>query len=594
MAMRGCANWVLIWVLLCLVSPNAVAHAVAEQAELGTSTERWMWSASFNEKMNGYWRSAADGALMGLFASMAGMLLQDAQPQTRGIGVSVGLVSGLLVGVITELIKFRSHVFTHLSGRFNMHDFYGTECPFSKWFPRVEVRTETWERRLTRRFKDKVNQFGSISLTTQADTNVNAFYGQGKTTAFVPGFFTPSPASPALPPDLKVGLFAGNAPIRLVARISSWERTDEEGVSFVPVVRMALKMPFPKHLVAQCEGEEVDYGAWGKEVNLLFSEGMSEFPIGGYRELEQSVNIPNGDVMLVNSPHEILAMAESTNNHIHRKRFYTQVPFGLGCNMAAKFYLEPQAPAQCSVNRLESIEPTHWTQALRELGRTRGGACRLRWSLHAVIIPIEDNEILIDMEANKQWNMADVPVQLGVVSLRITDGENRLNPPQFRSTPAQRDSKSFLDKSLIETLASSHDPALLAKIQNPMMLSVLASVYMFHPFMTSEAHKPLGQINAFRAHYYPRHARNRYELFVKKGIITLQSELASRIVADQINRPHVVSDPSGDTQRSDPSGDTQRSDQAQSNVPFLTTRSYPLSVPEAFWTNDLFWDAFAP
>jgi len=39
---------------------------------------------------------------------------------------------------------------------------------------------------------------------------------------------------------------------------------------------------------------------------------------------------------------------------------------------------------------------------------------------------------------------------------------------------------------------------------------------MFHPILTSDSHRPLGEVNSFRSNFYAQHTTSRYDTILSK------------------------------------------------------------------------------
>jgi hypothetical protein len=486
--------WVLGWLVLARVA------CVCQAATIWPTEEQ-------EETFENLWQAAGEGAFVGITAGIASSTFQDTEKDHKGIGIPFGVMAGMASAAGIEFMRTRNFLLTHLTSKVDMDKFYGASgCPFAEWFPRVESRTKAWEKRLEHDYSNKLKSRSDEDrrkpAITTSDTQQGAFIGQGKTVAFLAGYMDKNPHF-----DI-----AEHVPLavrsHLIARFSTWDRGADS------VLRVALKIKYPSDQTYQCGGQETPVNAWANELNLLFSEGVPTFGLASYAELWKAI-IQKDDARVATAADQRDIMRKSLELPLQQKSFHTQLPHAFGCTLAAKFSLEPMAPITCSVP--DEAPPTHESN-LRELAKGDvehfGEPCKLRWKLIAHTLNLEENQDLIDSYASTKWRGAR-DVEMGVVVLQVHPDRHdpvtpRLRPRRRVADPEPPVVNEELVTALLRTSLGVENPHIVS-LRNSHIKEYIPTLFAFHPIVSANNVRPLGQINTFRSHYYAIHGALRFE-----------------------------------------------------------------------------------
>ena len=379
------------------------------------------------------------------------------------------------------------------------------------------------------------------------DHNYKSLLGQGNTLGFVSGRLELEPS--LLPAAQRVGLFGlGEAKLPAIVRFSDFKK---DGGS--QLARMAVKLGLP-------EAIESDHG----EANMLTTESLDVFPLSGDRAVgwfasRFGLGHPSEPVERIDIFESITAVAQAARAvvsslgrvrsgkalRISAKTFHSQLPYACGsAAMRFKFEAEP-AEARTPPSALPDIGPTAWRERFRADLAEDLSSTDLRFKL-SVQLHAEPESRLVAQQvphthipsprpapptpqpptpacahattttaaattaaattAAAAAALPPPPPTLDLTSLRCPSSraQSHLRWPGAyievgtlvlpRANVAAGVSRVLQD-ALAEKLGPDHGaPATLHK------------AFRFHASHTAAAHRPLGEVNAFRSHFYGPYA----------------------------------------------------------------------------------------
>ena len=178
------------------------------------------------------------------------------------------------------------------------------------------------------------------------------------------------------------------------------------------------------------------------------------------------------------------------------KNFYSQLPYALGNTSAMKFRFISKQPHN------DKPEDGNKRQQLRDgLSETLSpGGVGMAFDVE-VQLSDQPNGDLVMREAHKSWSEEDHPP--------IKVGELHFPPQKLENHNAAA-------TGLLDAFGETH-PCLPRNQGNRCDKSKIHKRLFFHPLITSRLHEPLGEVNAYRSHFYPHHARSRRDS-MQKGV----------------------------------------------------------------------------
>lgn len=391
---------------------------------------------------------------------------------------------------------------------------YTGQCPFSTWYAAANgqpgaQRMGNWEDNLLQMYGDAFREAGPPAPSWALnDHDYNTKLGQGNTIGFLRARLRIDPALlPAAVP--RVGLLAEKRDgIPAVVRLSDFGATGASSIQRLG--RLAVKIPAPQ--------------AWSREMNLLFTEALSVFPLADYRTLQtfghddpSLVSKIAGNVrMLWHAGKNILwdmglsKLKASQTCEFPAKKFYSQLPYAVGESHSMKLELIPtldtcdtdDAPAADACGCVPVVPPAsvtgpEWAPARAQAIAAFVSKCGFSWELKVRVLPNSDART--QRKANVPWTDVDAIV-VGVLRVDKQDAEP----------------ESGVGVKLKE--------ALLAQFPGkeggapPMTGTQVSKLFRFHPIMTMEEHMPMGEVNHFRSSFYSQHAHAR-GLTIQKGLV---------------------------------------------------------------------------
>eukprot|EP01098_Paradermamoeba_levis_P009661 TRINITY_DN4043_c0_g1_i1.p1 TRINITY_DN4043_c0_g1~~TRINITY_DN4043_c0_g1_i1.p1 ORF type:complete len:454 (+),score=131.02 TRINITY_DN4043_c0_g1_i1:35-1363(+) len=354
----------------------------------------------------------------------------------------------------------------------------GVRCPLASMFPLLPKGMKTWQMGFLKRFNVSWESKGAPQGIELNDHNYDTNLGQGNTLGFLTAQLSIDPS--ALLQKQRIGLFEKAATYPVVARVSDF---GADGAT--QLQRIALKFPWA--------------ASWAKEMNLLFTETVSTFPLANYRDIatnsddnasfwDSLVKRYHGLAALFSSVRELWSNMKNANPFV--KNFYSQVPYALGDNYAIRLRLRPiDFPSRAQKVPLNGPDDVQQTISLI--------LCQDSVT-YALEIQINDdpNSDLVQRNAHKQW-----PGEW------VTVGK-LLFPRQLLSdceSPSPRFGQRGLNVKLLDAIQSS-----LRLNSNSKLAYGLHKSFLFHPAITAYENRPIGEVNGFRTDFYSHHAANRF------------------------------------------------------------------------------------
>eukprot|EP00928_Gymnodinium_smaydae_P039805 TRINITY_DN27115_c0_g1_i1.p1 TRINITY_DN27115_c0_g1~~TRINITY_DN27115_c0_g1_i1.p1 ORF type:complete len:482 (-),score=58.50 TRINITY_DN27115_c0_g1_i1:170-1549(-) len=369
-------------------------------------------------------------------------------------------------------------------------EMYEGMCPFQEWYNSnlqynlLPQDYEYWQKLLLDKYVGAWKAAGSPAGVRSNDHNYKTYLGQGNTLGFVGAKLTVHDG-----PWPKHGLFAHvGTTFPAVVRFSDFGSDS----SMMRLSRMAMKIPLES--------------AWGGEVNFLLTESLDAFPIENYDELSAFTNdmknplrwIMNNVKLGINASmllgvhgFQNFVLGDAFSKELLAKSFYSQVPYMLGEHQAMKFSLVPKqktcatGEATCCLPAASAPTPfnanTYSTKRAHALA-TYLKDCDAKFELQLQVRDFVDMDAIL-RRASRVWQEAPVTVATLVIPRQKCDHEFGV----CRRLQSALSTKLKLEPDGID------------------------KAFMFHPIETHKANRPVGEINAFRAGFYSKHAKARFE-----------------------------------------------------------------------------------
>jgi len=442
----------------------------------------------------------------------------DQAPTRRWIGPGVAIVvlCAAVVGVVAAVsvngsvgannsdstaMRYRSD--TTMSGadflqqqdaKVDMEEFYKVAaCPFARWFTSVNSRMGLWEDSLVNKYETTWGKSCDARGNCpdgykENDHNYVTLLGQGNTLGFLAGHLD---VLDNLPVSARQGLFATSGSVPVIARFSDFGADD----SPLRLARLALKLPYPKDVSGDCTSDDsstFDMGAWSGEMNMLFTESMDAFPLADYSDLSGFASDPDASswTSLSTGYHGVQVflrsgwqVAAARNKGLFNKEYYSQLPYGLGCKKAMKFRVVPTTNS-CGAGPSDATYAEGVEQHMR--------LCEAQFDFQIQIKDLDaSNEDVINRQAHARWPEEYVTVARLVLPKQTVSSDGTAS-----SVPL----KTALGKKLS---------------LSPDQTDNAHKLFGFHPMLTAAEHRPLGEVNSFRSHFYSRHATSRFQTILK-------------------------------------------------------------------------------
>jgi hypothetical protein len=390
---------------------------------------------------------------------------------------------------------------------------YNGQCPFSTFYATANAlpgarRMGNWEDNLLEVYGDAFREAGPPTPNWALnDHDYNTKLGQGNTIGFLKARLKIDPN--LLPADVpRVGLLAEKRDrIPAVVRLSDFGATGASPIQRLG--RLAVKIPAPQ--------------AWFREMNVLFTEALSVFPLADYRALQTFCQddpsllskIAGNARMLWHAGKNFLwdmglsKLKASQTCEFPAKKFYSQLPYAVGASHSMKLELIPaldtcdtdDAPASDACGCVPAVPAAavtgpEWAPARAQAIAAFVSKCGFSWELKVRVLPNSDART--QRKANVPWTDVDAII-VGVLRVDKQEAEP----------------ESGVGVQLKE--------ALLAQFPGkeggapPMTGTHVSKLFRFHPIMTMEEHMPVGEVNHFRSSFYSQHAHAR-SLTIQKGL----------------------------------------------------------------------------
>jgi len=369
---------------------------------------------------------------------------------------------------------------------------YGSGCPLERWVQGRPDNSDKWSELLLSKLRSTWTEAGAEVDVRLNDHNYKTSLGQGNTLGFVSAWLTVHEDTPA---DTQHGLFSEPRTSKpAIVRFSDFGAD----VSRNRVARMAVKVALDS--------------AWCGEANLLFTETLDTFPLADDDALEAFVG--NGTccqklwallctlrVLLLQNFRNVI-LGRLFRSELVAKSYYSQLPYALGEQQAMKLSLVPR-PGTLPITDSSSRPRKPTAKEAPAWASQRAAALAAHLSEHGAefdlrlqVRRIAGNECAILRRAHLRWREKPVTV----ATLRI---------PRQQCCCGATDGNG----SLGSRNGAAVSTALQASIATSLGIEAhkVDKAFIFHPIMTHEANRPLGQINDFRAHHYSKHARTRRE-----------------------------------------------------------------------------------
>lgn len=359
-----------------------------------------------------------------------------------------------------------------LEARPDLASVYGSGCPVQRWVQYRADKCDTWSELLLNKLRSTWTEAGSETGVGINDHNYNTSLGQGNTLGFVSAWLTVRDDAPA---HTQHGLFSEPGTSKpAVVRFSDFGADTER----TRLARMSVKVALDS--------------AWCGEANLLFTETLDTFPLTDYDALEAFLGTGTccQKLWLLLCTFRVIFWQNFGNAVLGRlyrselvaKCYYSQLPYALGEQHAMKLSLVPrQGTTAGTGSKPTAAEAPAWASQRAAALAAHLSEHAAEFDLQLQVRRIERNEGAILRRAHR-WREQPVTV----ATLRI---------------PKQQCNGAAVSTVLQASLAASLD----------LEARTIDKAFIFHPVMTHEANRPLGQINEFRACHYSRHARTRLE-----------------------------------------------------------------------------------
>jgi len=364
-------------------------------------------------------------------------------------------------------------------------DFYGVVCPFARLYAPVHPDFYKWEEKMIATFHAAWEEKASPQGACENDHNFNTKLGQGNTLGFLAAHLK---LLPDIDEHLRHGIFQETSDaIPAIVRFSDFG-SDR---STARMARMAVKFPLAS--------------AWAGEANLLLTESMDTFPLANSDHLSAFVGLASrrcrSFCSMLCSAFRVIVCQNFTRvvrgrafqDQVLAKPFYSQLPYMLGDGQAMKFSLVPRqrtargAFAQdprslpCTRKPRNSQEAEVWAaDSAKGIAEylSRNDAV---FDLQVQVKDFGKSQDLILRRANVRWR--EKPITVGTLTI-----------------PKQTCNDRAVNTQLQSMLSAGLDV-------HP---DDVDKAFVFHPVLTHEANRPIGEIQAFRAAFYCRHALERF------------------------------------------------------------------------------------
>ncbi len=342
-------------------------------------------------------------------------------------------------------------------------------CPFASWFGDQPANTGVWENNLLSDFRKAWEKAGRPAGGQVNDHNYNTLLGKGNTHGFLAGSLTIDNSK--LPLQYRVGLFAKSEKHPLVARFS-----DFGADKLFQIGRLAIKLPWSE--------------AWAGEINWLFTETLDTFPLSNGRDLAVFAKDPEVGLraQAYSASHGAASIGRSkligelSDGYLLGKEYYSQVPYALGDVAAMRFRLVPDAGTRTCFGTLKASRK-EMLKGVRETIEKHDAVYTLEIQVHP-----DQKSDAVTRGASKRWEgFAEHYYAVGKLVL-----------------PMQTTDPAGVSVALKEALTVALKP-------NAAQANALDKLFYFHPISTSKEHRPLGEINEFRAEFYSQHASTRFQ-----------------------------------------------------------------------------------
>eukprot|EP00301_Raphidiophrys_heterophryoidea_P000155 c1007_g1_i1.p1 GENE.c1007_g1_i1~~c1007_g1_i1.p1 ORF type:complete len:502 (-),score=102.59 c1007_g1_i1:45-1550(-) len=441
------------------------------------------------------------------------------QPSDNGVSSS----KSLLQKMFDRLVSQR----TASLGDSDPLDIYRTPgCPFASWFSALPSKFGLWESELETKYdmawRGKCQNPGALPSNPddpaynpisagcptgfdKNDHNYNTALGQGNSLGVVAGNLEIYNLTQKGHPELAIGLFKTPQVIPVIARASDFG----DDTSSLRLTRLALKIPYPQMAQDQvlgCTGHDaandtMHPGSWYGEMNMLLTETMDTFPLANYDDIAKFSNDPDSGAWstLVMSYHvlEVLArngwnIYKASDDGVLAKSYFSQLPYMLGCGKAFKFAFYPmQAPCSSLAGKDQACCVPVSGNTKQQLAQGLANylsSCDAVFEMRVQVLDTEKNWDLINKNAQTRWSSSYVPVG------RLTIPKQNCSSTTGTSLPLQAALGQELGMSPSDT-----------------NLDGIHKLLMFHALLTPTEHRPLGEVNSFRSHFYSLHTGNRLE-----------------------------------------------------------------------------------
>jgi hypothetical protein len=342
-------------------------------------------------------------------------------------------------------------------------------CPFASWFGSQPENTSIWETNLITQFVAGWMKAGSPRGAELNDHNYKTLLGKGNTHGFLGGSLTID--NSAIPSAYRVGLFAKNEKHPLVLRFSDFGADNS-----VRIGRAAIKLPWK--------------AAWGGEINWLFTETLDTFPLRDGRDLAVFAKDPEvgfrdklkAGVDGAKSIGGSKIIGELSDGYLLGKEYYSQVPYALGKTAAMRFRLVPEAETQSCAGG-PKVSRKEMLKGVKDYIAKHDAVFRVEIQIHP-----DQTSSEVTQGASKRWT-GDAAKYYAVGKLVL---------------PLQPTDPGGMSLAIKRTLQATLKP-------NAAQAEALHKLFYFHPILTAEEHRPVGEINEFRADFYARHASARWK-----------------------------------------------------------------------------------
>jgi len=375
-------------------------------------------------------------------------------------------------------------------------------CPFASWFKSVSNRIPLWEENGVDKYEKSWKEGGSPDGFEYNDHNYNTLLGQGNTLGFIAGTMR---VFNDIPTALRKGIFASGKTLPAILRFSDFGADDASLV----LARAAIKIPFSEASTETCrDGSVLSNQAWLGEMNLLFTESMDSFPMADYDDLAYFSSDSNSGTWdaIKNTAHAVEVLARTgwsvftaRNYGLLYKEYYSQVPYALGCDLAMKYRIIPKKNS-CNAGK----DDAKGSKGVR----AHLSKCEAVYQLQVQTKSMSKDWDIINTQAHSRWREDYVAVAEFVFPRQTISDDGTATSEELRSVLTSR-------LSLLPTESTA-----------------VHKLFEFHPISTTDTHRPLGEINSFRSHFYARHATSRHQTIIAKEFAETNQQLPFMVPTD--------------------------------------------------------------